>query len=63
MNRNLKKNPAKIYVSQIVVVTNFGVLYPYGADVMERGKQIRRQEINRSIISAYLGSLHMSFRF
>ena len=37
-NRNLKKIPAKIqtmYISQIVVVTNFGVFYPYGADVIE----------------------------
>ena len=62
-NRNLKKFPAKIYVPQIVVVANFGVFYPYGADVMEWDKQIRREKINRSIISAYLGSLHMSFRF
>ena len=51
-----------MYVSQIAV-TNFEVFYSNGADVMEGGKQIRRVEINRSIISSYLGSLYMSFIF
>jgi hypothetical protein len=44
---------------QIVAVINFGAFILYGADVMEGGKQIRREEINRSIISAYLGSSGM----